>query len=235
MLHVRIFTLFVAILGSVFGFSDEQNLWLIQQDFVKFGKKEVYEKLKKEMLSEQFPPFSAYAMQEHDSMQYIYLIPVMDFNGLGDFIGKKMEFEEGLSGEQRLPYVSTLNFTMQNLMRFLPECSYVPQTGENLSSFRCLYFYLYSIVPGNEAVFEAQLHKIAEEQASLEGHCIRCWKIVIGGDMPKYGVAVFGFDEKQVKKDAEELELITPPLKNLLRSQKQGGAVLRKDLSKQMR
>ncbi len=235
MLHVRILTLCVAILGSVLGFCDEQNLWLIEQDFVKFGKKEVYEKLKKEMLSEQFGPFSAYAMQEQDSMQYIYLIPVKDFNGLGDFIGKKMELEDGLSAEERLPYVSTLNFTMQNLMRFLPDCSYVPQTGENLAAFRCLYFYVYSIVPGNETVFEAQLHKIAEEQANAEGHCIRCWKIVIGGDVPKYAVAVFGFDEKRVKKDAEDLELITPPLKNLLRSQKQGGAVLRKDLSKQMR
>jgi hypothetical protein len=224
---IRIWVFAVSIFGSVFAFGED--LWLFDQDFVKFGKKEIYEKLKKGMLKKEFGSFSAFAVQEQqESMQYIYLVPVGDYAGLGGLLEGRAEREEKLSGEERLPFVSTLNFTMKSLQQFLPACSYVPAGKESLTAFRCMYFYLFGIVPGNEAIFEAHLQKVAEEG----GVCMRSWRIVIGGDLPKYLVAVFGANEKKVKQDAENLELIPAPLKNLLRSQKQGSAVLRKELTK---
>ena len=231
MVCMRVLLICIGIFCSVFAIGQEQALWVFEQEFVKFGKKDVYEKMKKERLREEFGNFSVYAAQEADAMQYIYLVPVGDYAGLSDLMKKRTELEENLSAEQKLPFVSTLNFTITSLQRFLPACSYVPRGKESLSAFRHLYFYLFGIIPGNEAVFEAQLHRIAEEQGDSNGVCMRSWKILIGGDAPKYLIAIFGSNEKQVRKDAEELELIPPPLKNLLRSQKQGSAILRKDLS----
>ncbi len=231
MAFMRIWMCAVSIFGSVLAFGED--LWLFDQDFVKFGKKEIYEKLKREMLKDEFGDFSAFAVQEQqESMQYIYLVPVGDYGGLQRLLEGRAKREEKLSGEERLPFVSTLNFTIKSVQQFLPACSYVPVGKESLAAFRCMYFYLFGIVPGNEAIFEAQLQKVAEEQGDSGGVCMRSWKIVIGGDLPKYLVATFGSNEKKVKQDAENLELIPPPLKNLLRSQKQGSAVLRKELTR---
>jgi hypothetical protein len=204
------------LMGSVSAFCDWQ-LWLIEQDFVKFGKKEVYEKYKKEMLGEN----ATFAMQDEDASQYIYLFPVGDYKDLSDSM-------QGCDGsDNRIAFLSTLNFTIQSLHRYLPRCSYIPKGKESLLAYPNIVYYLFGVVPGNDAVFEAQLLKIAGDQAKNGGTCFRSWKILMGSDVPKYLVAVFASDEAQ----AEGLEFVPTSLKGLLRSQKQGSAVLRRDLS----
>jgi hypothetical protein len=205
------------------------DLWLIEQDFVKFGKKEVYEKYKKEMLVGS--SMVAFAAQEDDLLQYIYLFPVNDYSGLGDLMQKRADYDRSLGTAALLPYLSTLNFTMRSVHQYLPNCSSIPKGKESLSAYRNIYFYLFGVKPGNETDFEARLEKIATEEARDMEVCLRSWKIAIGSSVPKYLVAVFAPSEKQAQKRAEGLEFITLPMKNLLYSQKQGVAVLRKDLS----
>lgn len=229
-MRVRWFLLVLsALLASSLGFC--ADLWFVEQDFVKFGKKEAYEKYKKEMLSQHIGSFSTFAVQAEDSLQYIYLIPVKDYCGLGDFLQKRADYEQSLHSESRVPYFSTLNFTIGSLQQYLPDCSYVPKGKEALTAYRNIYFYLFGIMPGNEEVFEARLQKIAEEQEENSGVCFRSWKIVIGSNVPKYLVAVFASGEKQAQKRAEGLELIDLAMKNIILTQKQGSAILRKDLS----
>lgn len=217
--------------GSIFGFCENGDLWFIEQDFVKFGKKEAYEEYRKEMLKKNLGSFSTFAAQGEDSLHYIYLVPVKDYHGLGNFLQSREDYEQSLSSDIKVPYLSTLNFTIGSLQRYLPDCSYVPTGKEALTAYRNIYFYLFGILPGNERVFEDQLQKIAQEQAEGQEVCFRSWKIIIGSYTPKYLVVVFAANEKQAKKRAEGLEFITLPMKNILRSQKQGTAVFRKDLS----
>jgi hypothetical protein len=218
-------------LGNVLSVCGEENLWFIEQDFVKFGKKEAYEEYKKEMLKNHLGNFSTFAAQGDDSLQYIYMVPVQDYCGLGNFLQNRKEYDQSISSDLRIPYFSTLHFTIGSLQWYLLDCSYVPKGKEALTAYRNIYFYLFGILPGNEQIFEAQLQKIAQEQAEGPEICFRSWKMIIGSDVPKYLVAVFATNEKQAKKHSEKLEFITLPMKNILRSQKQGSAVLRKDLS----
>jgi hypothetical protein len=217
--------------GSILGFCANGDLWFIEQDFVKFGKKEAYEEYKKETLKQDLGSFSTFAAQGEDSLHYIFLVPVKDYRGLGTFMQKREDYEQSLSPDLKIPYLSTLNFTIGSLQRYLPNCSYTPKGKEALTAYRNIYFYLFGILPGNEQIFEGQLQKIANAQAEGLEVCFRSWKMIMGSDVPKYLVAVFATSEKQAKKRAEGLEFITLPMKNILRSQKQGSAVLRKDLS----
>jgi len=220
---------FLVILSALIvpsGFCAE-DLWFIEQEFVKFGKKEAYEKYKKEMLKNDIGAFSTFAIQADDSLQYIYLTPFEDYCGLGDFSQKSANYDRSV----RVPYLSTLNFTIESLQRYLPSCSSIPKGKEAITAYRYIYFYLLGIMPGNEDAFESRLQQIAGQQSENSEVCFRSWKILIGSDAPKYLVAVFAASEKQAQKRAEGLEFIDSPMKNILRTQKQGAAILRKDLS----
>jgi hypothetical protein len=218
--------IFSAVVGVAFCGND---LWLIEQDFVKFGKKEAYERYKKEILTES--SIATFAAEEDDLLQYIYLFPVKDYCGLGDLMQKRADHDQSLGSDIIRPYLSTLNFTIRSVHQYLPNCSSIPKGKESLFAYRNIYFYLFGVMPGNEADFETRLQTIAAEKAKDRDICFRSWKIVIGSSVPKYLVAVFAPSEKQAQKRAEGLEFITVPMKNLLYLQKQGVAVLRKDLS----
>lgn len=220
--------LFNALFLSTLGFCADEHLWFIEQDFVKFGKKEAYEKYKKALLGSEISAFSTFAAQSEDSLQYIYLIPVKDYCGLGEFLQKRAANDQSFN---LIPYLSTLNFTMGSVQRYLPSCSYIPRGKEALTAYRYLYFYLLGITPGNEEIFEARLQTIAEKQAEGPRVCFRSWKILIGSHVPKYLVATFATSEHQAQNQAEELELIDAEIKNIVSSQKQGSAVFRRDLS----
>jgi hypothetical protein len=212
------------------GFCGEGDLWFIEQDFVKFGKREVYETSKREILDNDSGIFSVFAAQEGDLLQYVYFIPIKNYCRLSDFMQSRIDNERSLSADVKIAYLSTLNFTIGSLHRFLSNCSYLPKGKGSIAAFSSMYYYLFGIVPGNEAIFETQLQKIANEQSQGQGICFRSWKVLIGSDIPKYFVVVFAATEKLAQRRAESLEFIPPSMKDLLRSQKQGPLLLRKDL-----
>ena len=96
------------------------DLWLIEQDFVKFGKKEVYEKYKKEMLVGS--SMVAFAAQEDDLLQYIYLFPVNDYSGLGDLMQKRADLRPVFGSSGPPPLFQTLNFTMRSVHQYISNC-----------------------------------------------------------------------------------------------------------------
>src|SRR5579871_4872467 len=194
----------LGILSGLFlmGIGHGEELWVVEQDFVKFGKKEVFEKSKKELLDASGKTFLTFAAQEDDLLQYVFFICVKNFRGLGNFL----ESADPANSDVRALYSSTLNFLVRSLDAYLPECSSVPKGKEALTAYSHISFYLFGITPGNEEIFEAQLQKVASEQA--EKTCFRSWKILMGSDAPKYFVAVFADGEKQAKKSAEEIEFV---------------------------
>lgn len=200
---------FLLFLGAMAGVYADGDLWVIEQDFVKFGKMEVYEASKKESLGK-----GVIATKEADSLRYIYWIPVGDYKGVQSFIGKR---------QGSLPYLSTLNFTWDSLNRYLSMCSFVPKGKESLAAYPSLHFYFFGIMPPNEKDFEDYLQNVANAQKSAEQPvCFRTWKVVLGMDAPKYVVVVYGNTEKEAEKLARGLELGSGEIKNILRSQKEG-------------
>ncbi len=52
----------------------------------------------------------AFAAQEDDLLQYIYLFPVNDYSGLGDLMQKRADYDQSLSGATLLPYSEHAQF-----------------------------------------------------------------------------------------------------------------------------
>lgn len=226
----------MAAMGGLCG-DKEDGLWLIEQDFVKFGKNDAYEKFKKEDLEGFWAyakkgPYCTFAERGVDSPQYIYMVQVKDYSGLGEWMKKREGYNASLSRNALLPYLSTINFAIQSLHRYLSDCSFLPKGKESILGYGATKFFLYGVMPPNESDFEARLAKIATDQASSEiPVCFRTWKVVVGGDVPKYLIAVFAQTEKEAEAQAASLDITGGGIKNILRSQKSATALLRKDLS----
>ena len=65
------------------------ELWIFESNFIKLGKKDAYEKFKKEFSKTVFNksnPFSLYAYEDLEGLQYLYLIKVGEFDALEDFL-----------------------------------------------------------------------------------------------------------------------------------------------------
>ena len=219
----------------------EDGVWIIEQDFIKFGKKEVFEKYKKEMLakftalSEQ-PNVTYYGLEELDSPQFLFLTPIQSFSGVETLMAKRDAFRKSFSDqgwkEEVNPYLSTLNFCITSAHQFLPLCSYSPKGKEAFEAYGYVQYFLYGITPGDGPAFEARLKQIAAAQQTAETPvCIRSWRVLFGSDVPKYIVAVFADSEDQASDLADGLEIINAEMKNILRSERKGKAVMRKDLS----
>jgi hypothetical protein len=221
---------------------DTESLWMIEQDFVRFGKKDAYEKLKKEKLkafarySKDKGQFSCYGMQESDSPQYIYLTELENYSGLQTFMRKMASFydtkcEEGWTAHTDT-CLSTINFKVKSLNSYLPQCSSIPQGKESFFSLPGVHYFVFSITPGYGKIVEDHLSSVAEEQLSKpDPICFRSWRVVFGADTPKYIVAIFAPTIRDAERQVEKIDFIPMTMKNILRNQKQGSGLMRADLS----
>lgn len=222
--------------------SETTDLWLIRQDFVKFGKKEAYETALKSTFSDfsQFikkrDVFAFYAIQVLDSSQYIYLTPLGSYSNFDKLIRQEQTFQETFSAQdweaRKLALASTYNFYFRSFEKFLPQCSSIPVGFEKLVSAPYVHLYWIGILPGQEKVFEQHLQEMAAAELMQEASA--CWRVfneTVGGAMPQYLIAVFGHSEKEAEEDAEKLDFISGSYKQIVRKQKRAKGLLRTDLS----
>lgn len=220
----------------------ESGMWLLRQDFVKFGKKDAYESHKKEYFQaySKFAKgkvvFPSYAMQVLDSPQYIYLTSVDSYGGMDRLVKQKRDFLSSYAAQdwdaRMLARASTINFFFKSLQKFLPDASCIPKGKESLQAFPHVHFYWIGITPGQEVPFEQHLRAMAVRKLQDEAPvCWRVWRETVGSALPQYMIAVFGMTEKEADDNAEGLEFVTGPIKQIVRKQVQAKAVLRFDLS----
>lgn len=214
-----------------------KDVWLIEQEFVKWGKKESYEAYKKEQQKNFVKKigFPRYAVEDPEDSAYFYLIPVKDFKGLNSLMKARIACHEMLiDGDKKevLSFLSLINFFIETVHFYIDHCSFVPQGKESLLSYPGVYYAIYGIVPGNGPLFERRLEQIAGAQKNSETPiCFRTWRLLFGGDVPTYMVAVFANSAKEAKDQAKQLRFIDAQMKNVLRQEKKGVGLMRKDLS----
>lgn len=237
-----LWTLCIGLLIPLYG--DEgalKEVWLLQQDFVKLGKKEIYESSKKGYLTslarygknKGVNPF--YGMQDLNSSEYLYLIPVKTYGGLESFFKLIHGFHSSFSKEEwaHLSALrnSTINFLMRSMLISLPSCSSLPKGQAPLTQPYLGYHWL-SIIPGQEEVFQQHLQDmVAIEQSRKTPTFWSAWRVSIGGDLPKYLIMVYGSSEKELEEKSEELDFVSGAYKQLLRKEKKGLLQMRADLS----
>jgi hypothetical protein len=233
----RSFTI-IACIWATFGHCDD-SLWLIEQDFVKFGKKEAYESFKKTQEANFVKKvgYPRVCIENSDASEYLYLIPVGDFSGLNSLMRKRMDFHKMLTKDEAekqkiLPFLTTVNFFIESVHRYLPEASFIPVGKESILTYPAVHYSVYGIVSGNGPNFEDRLKQIAVSQrASTRPICFRSWRVIFGGDVPSYIVAVFGDSPKEARHLADSFKLTEGQTKNIIRQEKSGSGVIRQDLS----
>lgn len=232
----RIFMGISGCIVALAGYCDD-NLWMIEQEFVKWGKKDAYEEYKKDQQKDFVKKvgFSRFCIEDNDASEYIYLIPVKDFKGLGSLMQKRINYHKMLTqGDEKqiLPFLSTINFFIESVHHQLLDCSFVPSGKTPLLDYPAVYYFNYGIVPGNGPQFEERLRSISATQAkSAKPVCFLTWRVLFGGEVPSYIVAVFADSPKEAKDLAVGLQITDGQMKNVLRQEKKGEAIIRKDLS----
>lgn len=224
----KIGILFVLLLQLAVVSSQEVSLWIFEDNFIKLGKRDVYENYKKEIIkSFSAKNFPIFAFQDINDPQYIYLTPIEGFSEIGDFFMRYDDSSKKIPPKKILPYMSTLNFINRALYHYLDSCSHIPRGQEDILDFTFGYFYGLSVDPINPRDWEAHFKALAQEQSAPAGICFMTWKALLSDGLPKYVIGVFGMSEKEI----EKLELITPELKSSLQKQSLQKVKPRKNLS----
>lgn len=228
---------------------EESAVWLIQEEFIKFGKKDAYESLQQSWLQGFQKSLSAggfwrtknsfgfiYGLQALEEPQYIYLIPLKDTAALSDFLQKRSQYNESLSPDaqkQRQMLLSALNFSISSLHRYLSDCSrLISLDAASWEKNPYIHYWVYGITPGNEQNFEQYLQKLVvatgENQAGISW---RTWRVMIGADTPKYVIVLSAPSEEVLEARLKQISFVDGSLKDILRSQREGEAVLKETLS----
>ena len=227
-----VLALFLALFAFVCG---EEAIWIVGQDFVKFGKKDVYEKQIKTWnlaygqftLGKEVPPITAF--QDSESPQYLYFIPMANYGALDGYFRMDRAFRNTVMAQQFLQLQNTtLNFYLRSIHEYLAECSYA--TG-SFPEFPFVHYFVYAIVPGYEGAFENRLRTLsAEHKKNASNLCWRTWKVVFDSDIPKYEICLFAKSEEDLAKQIDSIQFVQPSSKEMVRRERSGKARLRLDL-----
>ncbi len=203
---------------SIF-FVEAADYCLIQEDFVKFGKKELYETEKKQdlqTLQKKIKNFRVCVVEDLENPQFALFMPIEDLSKLSLYLPTTRN-EGPLRGQNLLE--TSLSFSLFSLHRVLEKASLHP---ENLEKMRPYWVYLlYDVTPGYEDFLEQHLEKIAYKNRD-SAYCWKVWKTLLGADVPKLLLCV-GFATKEEMKEAEVENLFQEStFREVLRGKKQG-------------
>lgn len=219
------------------------EIWLIQEDFFSYGKRDTYEAITKTWLTalkQANTPqelMTMVAIQSKTNPEYIYMSPIGRFGILDNYLPYVSRIDTKLGPEvvkkQQEAWLSTLNFQTFSLMGYLPFCSCLPRTPNSSIPHRpYVHYYIIGVDTKSADYFENFLKtQVDLHNAKNETICWRTWKVLFGSDVPKYVVAIFSRSEEELKKHKEQLDLTDPLLEKVLRREREGWGVLRRDLS----
>jgi len=183
--------------------------WLIEEDLIKMGKKELYEEQKKAQIQP-----GVLGLKDLENPRYLYLTPLKALSSLEGYFSSQQKMN---------PLLDTcLHFKILSLHELKSSCSFSIDTLFSKQSSFWLYA-LYDIEPGEEKLFEEHLTSLSTKQSKLGSEDNRgVWKVLIGGDTPKYLICI-GFPSKEKLKDASLASLVEEAgFKEILRDKKEG-------------
>jgi hypothetical protein len=201
--------------------------WLIEEDFTKLGKKELYEEEKKKNLEYQKNnfhkkrgSFEVVGIEDLENPQYVFFMPLKEVSWMDAYPPIEQK-EEGILS-------STMNFQIFSLHEFLPDCSF--REGDFFSeSFSYFSYVLYDVVCGSENSFEEHLARISLKQTKKSPNSWVVWKVLLGADVPKYLVGAL-FSSKEALKETKLEEVFEEgSVKEIIRNRKSGWMKKRPD------
>ncbi len=196
--------------------------WLIEQDFIKLGKRDLYEQQKKDFLSKKRDFLKSekelvgvFGFEDLENPQYVFLNELKNLSSL--------ELHEPLNQKEReesLLLQNSLHFQIFSLHKFLKPCSLKEELVFE-SSDQYFFYAIYDIVPGNQSIFESALAVSADKFAKDSfGWCV--FKSLLAGDCPKY-VICLSFPSKEKMKEWNMEKIVSDiKLRDIFRDKKTG-------------
>lgn len=219
-MKVFIFLLvFCSSFGQAFS-SPLEEYWLVQEDFIKFGKGDLYLAEKGREIKEL--KTKTFGIEDLENPQYVFLSPLKQLADLS-------LLEPFAENRGRELLKSCLNFQIFSLHMLLEVCSLRPE-GVFSEKNPYLFYALYEVNPGTEDSFEGELVKAAAKLKSGKTSW-STWKCLLAGDCPKYLVCL-AFKNKGDLKDWSMDSLFNEEkISEILRGKKSGWMKREKALS----
>lgn len=222
--------------------NEQDEVWMVTQEMIKFGKKETYEGLKSSMLEKwnivkkRGDIGMMVGLEELDEPHYLYLTPIKDYAGLDRFMNLHRQVMNSWTPDETKMFTtgfdSTLNLKIRTLMRYRHSCSYVPDDNCHIRNLSYVHYVILTMVPGSGQHLERRLEELVSKQTSQgTAFCWRTWEITFGGEVPQFVVAFFGVDPVTLNEKVERLGLINSTMKDIVLREKKGTARYRPDLS----
>jgi hypothetical protein len=228
----------IVLVSSIYG--TENSFWLIEQDFIKIGKRDVYEEQqkqallkKKQRLQKQNGFFQAYTLEDLENPQYAIFMPLETLDTVRSyepfFLSDLERQKQEAPGQNLLD--TCLNFHIFSLQEQLLSCSYRIE-GTFSQERPYLIYLLYDIVPGYGAFFEKHLEGIAQKQQAEKSQTSwRAWKTLLGGDAPKYLICLSFASKDEMQRAKLEQLFEEPIIKEIIRDKRSGIAKLKNDMT----
>jgi hypothetical protein len=200
---------------------------LVQEDFIKLGKKELYqEQVQKiqgkqvDAFKERSAPFISIGMEDLENPRMLFFTPVQDLASLDLY----PPFTERT---QEILFNTCLNFQIFSLYRQLFSEN-KPIAFPASKPYYC--YVVYDVTPSGQSIFEEALIKAISSQESAP--FLGAWKSLFAGAEPSY-MLYFSFETKeQLKEWSVESFLDVGAFKEILRSKKQGWMKQEEKISK---
>lgn len=208
---MRIFlgvVLFLLNMGG--GIAGNVEYWLIQEDFIKMGKKELYETQKISQLKKRETPVIGIADLENP--QFLFLEPLKNLASL-------VQYPPFVDQAKDVLLETCLNFQIYSLHQLIEKSSLRPK--ETFLESRPYYFYaIYEVEPEAGGVLEEIMAKSVALAKKENSWCF--WKTLLGGDCPKYVFCASFATKEQMKEWSMDTVIEEPGLKHVLRGKKTG-------------
>lgn len=226
-LLMKIFLCLFIALGVLWAGPEDREIWVIEQEFIKFGRKEAFETAKKKWIAD-FKKSNAgrtpdiIGLEDGSDNEYLFLMPFKNFAEIDSF-RKQLRNYNGMVETQVLK--GLINFKVLTIHQYKASCSYTPSSVSIMNSPQFSYE-IVSLEPGSEEAFEQMLIQKASDAVKKKSkQSWRVWKTVAGAELPKYIVAWI----KKSKEKARE-SLIDPNMNEFIRRKQEGKAVVKPEL-----
>lgn len=227
---MKLFCAIFAMVGIFSAGPEDREIWIVEQEFAKFGKKEAYVAAKKKWIAD-FEQFTAHraptmiGLEDSNDNEYFYLIPLNNFAEIDSYRKQQRDFKTSLATPDRMIQAqvmnSLLNFKVLTIHQYKAECSYCP-----LSFTPKVSYEIYTLNPGGEEPFEQMLiEKVAAALKKKSKGCWRVWKMICGAEIPKYIIAYFSSEEEPF-----DTQLVDPSINDIIRRKQEGKAVVKPEL-----
>lgn len=203
--------------------------WLIEEDFIKLGKKELYEEEKKKRLqgdrdffNKKRKPFEVIGAQDLENPQYVFLMPLKDLSYL--------DLYPPIRGEGSSLLNTCVHFRIFSLHELLEDGSF--RGGSSFSESRpYLSYIIYDVFPGSEQSFEQHFVEVVLKQPKKSSFAWNSWRTLLGADGPKYLICA-SFPSKEELKETKLEDLFEEiAIKEIIRNKKSGWMKSQESLS----